>query len=178
MNGGERWRRWWSLWKSPETEWEIKREKNTGTIHEPRVIDRWMADDSWAPVSNAAGKRGCLCEDSLFLGGTILILCTGSGSDVSMSPDRSCPASVGRYRDLRFSCFFCMYCVGWFFFSVHFLSYQSVSALVQPLGVSAEYLNSSLVQVSDPVYTCGHTGLWTDPNLGYVSIFFIELDCW
>lgn len=34
---------------------------------------------------------------------------------------------------------------------------QYVSALVQPLGVCAEYLNSSLVQVSYLIYSPGHT---------------------
>lgn len=55
--------------------------------------------------------------------------------------------------------------ISWFSLSVCVMSFvslrpliQSVSALVQPLGVGAEYLNSSLVQVSYPVCT-NHSAL-------------------
>lgn len=53
-----------------------------------------------------------------------------------------------------------MWFVSWLSSSVSFcFPAQSVSALVQPLGVGAEYLNSSLVQVSLPV--CPHVNTFS-----------------
>lgn len=53
---------------------------------------------------------------------------------------------------------------------------QSVSALVQPLGVGAEYLNSSLVQVSYHVYTHVHTWWsYADPKVAICMLLFFHL---